>query len=1228
MSSWHSFVLTVLVQVTAITVVASVAMAFSRLRAALRHTIGVLALIFVFASPILVALLPRANWLSRSEPQARQDDSSLIGPVAVARTESQPIRTATAASVATPIRIKPARESSPPGRWTVFVKADRATWLARCFNFVGLFWVVGIVVLSRRFFVAQRQLWRMATSADAGSIDAKVAHDARLALGLSKLPPCAVSELAPMPFVLGCWRPLVVLPRQLVETGPTARLRDVLIHECAHILRRDPYFNAAQQVVSIVFWPHPSVHWLNRQIAQAREEVCDNFVLLYGNATDYAQTLLELAEHCGGATFPLALMGLFSRRWTLEERISGILKPGRKKTTRASRAKMFIIMMFLTAISILIGGVRTFGQVSKETATPSTANQQGDPAPLSQSTPAATIDDTESSQNATGGVTIHGICHDQDSKPIPNARVRVFRIMAYTDAPRLVADVRSDDDGKFAIMKVEAVTNYYHRNGLTDLMVVATARGYASSAKQVEEVECVGDVSLALSSNPDTLSGVVTDSRGRPLKGVSVFLPNFSENPLPDYMCAVTDEQGRYAITDLNRWQPEDSRKFDPKTRTGTIIGSCSFLLRHPDYALTRASYSAVPQKVDVTLHPPAIVDGQVVDQVTGQPLANVVVSAQGVARSDWYQTRTDHDGRYRLLMNKDHFNIWAEADDRIAIAVKTLEVESGKTIKDADIRMVRGGFVVGTVIDGNSGQPINPAGDRPLYVAHYGPARPRTGHAVTSTPVNPDGTYRLRVAPGRNYVYLMNGAAASVVNVEDGQEVKLDLSSGESTSRLFDDDPDNVLAQKLRQEALDEDARHSQTANGAPVNSPTIVANRQRRDTPTGQLLDQLERQNAGSERFQDSWCRTLKEIVDLGSDAVPELIEELDATNNDMMMRCLGFTLRAIGDQRAVPALIRAIPKTLEPPGSDMGLVAKDADLARFAQQYELESNHERQEYGLGRPVREVFGALERLTEQKFNEQELYNVFLDGTDSQKRMKRDLYYRMATMWADWWELNAANYIQDSAYSRVSLEKQSIEPAEHPPAKAHYKTGGGSSGWVLQSIFEPTPRYTFYDLGTGRTSVLPQKWRDAKNVGSQLDEILAWAGGEGFDLMGTEYVAPDGSRYYALQAVGLEAWELGENRWKMQANDITIETMQDEGRLVDNSLLLHFDKQTNSIDPKAIASFFFVTREGTPGLLFVGIEVKDDSLKPGGVTQGDGELSPIAFTKGRRFGFTEFEEIK
>ncbi len=306
-------------------------------------------------------------------------------------------------------------------------------------------------------------------------------------------------------------------------------------------------------------------------------------------------------------------------------------------------------------------------------------------------------------------------------------------------------------------------------------------------------------------------------------------------------------------------------------------------------------------------------------------------------------------------------------------------------------------------------------------------------------------------------------------------------------------------------------------------------------------------------------------------------------------------------------------------------MGLQAEDDALAKFAQKYNLDKRPQGKEYGFGRPVREVFGTLEKLTGQNFNDKELYMIFLDGTEAQNRMKRALFDRTAKKWADWWEQNCAKFTQDAAYSQVHLKGAAV--VAPVAAQRHYKIGGGNDGCILESVLKPKARIVFFDLDTSRIAALPEKWRDAKNIESHLDEIVAWGAREGFDLMGTEYTAPDGERYFALRAIGLRAWELGADRWKMRSENITSEELQAEGTPVDG-LLLHFDKQTDSLDPKATATFFYTTREGTPGLLFVGVEVKDDSLKPGGVRQGDDELSPIAFMKGRRFAYSEFEELK
>lgn len=395
-------------------------------------------------------------------------------------------------------------------------------------------------------------------------------------------------------------------------------------------------------------------------------------------------------------------------------------------------------------------------------------------------------------------------------------------------------------------------------------------------------------------------------------------------------------------------------------------------------------------------------------------------------------------------------------------------------------------------------------------------------------------------------------------------------------------------------------------------------------------ELLDLLEEQNKGPDQFKDAWMLTLKELVDAGPDAVPQLIEELDKTDNDMMLRCTGFCLRAIGDKRAVPALIRAIPRTLREAGSDMGFELKDEALADFMGKHDLNEKSNR-DFTFGRPVREVIGALREISGQAFDDEQLFHIFMSGTSRQRQMKEKLFHAHAQKWAQWWEANAAKQVNDKAFHLVNLK--ALEPLpETKLAKGklqHYRIEGGGSGWILESCLSEKPSRVFLDLDTSRVASLPEKWKNATNLSAKLREIEAWASEEGFDLMGSEYLSPTtGKSHYALRPIGLEAWELGRHRWKMDSPDITFEALISESKSV-KDWLLHRNHEEEKFDPDEPATFLFRTKDGTPGLLFVGVEVLDDSQKPGGIMLADEdlELSPIAFKKGRRFGFKFFEEI-
>ncbi len=74
-------------------------------------------------------------------------------------------------------------------------------------------------------------------------------------------------------------------------------LDQVLLHDAAHLARRNDWSNLAQQVVVALFRFNPAVLWISRQLSLEREIACDDRVTLAtGTTKRYALCLTKLAE--------------------------------------------------------------------------------------------------------------------------------------------------------------------------------------------------------------------------------------------------------------------------------------------------------------------------------------------------------------------------------------------------------------------------------------------------------------------------------------------------------------------------------------------------------------------------------------------------------------------------------------------------------------------------------------------------------------------------------------------------------------------------------------------------------------------------------------------------------------------------------------------------------------------------------------------------------------------
>ena len=106
------------------------------------------------------------------------------------------------------------------------------------------------------------------------------------------------SGMAKVPMVIGHLKPVILFPIGLLMALTTAEVEAILMHELAHIRRRDYLVNLLQSLVEIVFFFNPAVLWISQLIKTERENCCDDLALDHNTSKQsYIQALVCCEEY-------------------------------------------------------------------------------------------------------------------------------------------------------------------------------------------------------------------------------------------------------------------------------------------------------------------------------------------------------------------------------------------------------------------------------------------------------------------------------------------------------------------------------------------------------------------------------------------------------------------------------------------------------------------------------------------------------------------------------------------------------------------------------------------------------------------------------------------------------------------------------------------------------------------------------------------------------------------
>ncbi len=546
-------------------------------------------------------------------------------------------------------------------------------------------WLAGVLMLLARFARTQMRFRRVLDQSTA-------IEPSRLAVDLNEL--CRLTNVhqsirivendcVTAPAVWGIARPTIILPGGIARSLQTQQLRWVLLHELAHIRRRDLVVVAFQRLAAIVQFYNPAIWVANRVAHRLREYACDDLAVSVGHASgvESGEAFLQILRHSdrrlGGLQGALGVFGLDSKAACFL-RIRRLLDDDR--SIRIAPGAWSIALLILVA-ALALPHLRPARSETDAPQKDNTAKSQ-----------------TEAQKTTDFDLRIVG----PDGQPVPQARVHVRTSPVLSQSKIRRGKIVEKNAYSVALLADEEGRLSFELPPKSDgLVVYITTPGYGpywASWSSERRDEPIPPSFTAQLDAGWSVGGIVVDAQHKPIAGVKV-TPSIEFKKRPgDHSQLGT---GDVVTTDAGgKW------RFD------SVPGSKSEVsvdINHPDFKgvqreLARGKFRIERGHEPVTeivLERGLTVVGKVTDQA-GQPISGALVRTKFL--NDIREARTGADGSYKLAgCEPITTRVVVSAEGR-ATDVKELAI--APDIGPLDFQMKPGGTVRIRVLD-SRGAPV-----------------------------------------------------------------------------------------------------------------------------------------------------------------------------------------------------------------------------------------------------------------------------------------------------------------------------------------------------------------------------------------------------------------------------------------------------------------------------------------------------------------------------------------
>ena len=216
----------------------------------------------------------------------------------------------------------------------------------------------GVLTFLIRLAIALRGGYRLKTESQLADdpLLVRIVMEQSMRIGLRSVPVIRYCVHVVSPTVVGIIRPTILLPAAYVTGLQPAQLTAVITHELAHIRRHDLLIHLIQRMIESLFFFHPVVWIISREMDREREICCDESVLSAGHGrTEYAGALIRAAElgllltkqnSSKESSFSMAASG--NKDSQFQERVERLMSPSaRSSRIRLGEVGWLVVVAFL-----------------------------------------------------------------------------------------------------------------------------------------------------------------------------------------------------------------------------------------------------------------------------------------------------------------------------------------------------------------------------------------------------------------------------------------------------------------------------------------------------------------------------------------------------------------------------------------------------------------------------------------------------------------------------------------------------------------------------------------------------------------------------------------------------------------------------------------------------------------------------------------------------------------